>query len=194
MDLIMHSRLLSNLPLFWTVDNLLSPAECLELLGRVEQLGPAMAPVTTSAGPKMMPGIRNNERVMFDDFSLAQLLFNKIEPHVPAYLADRKPSGCNERFRGYRYQNGAQFRPHFDGSFRRSSGEESELTLLVYLNEQFVGGETNFLDYETSIVPKTGMGLFFFHPILHEGCPVVSGTKYVLRTDVMYRGNTPRSS
>ncbi|MEQ1701420.1 MAG: hypothetical protein ABMA25_15030, partial [Ilumatobacteraceae bacterium] len=33
--------------------------------------------------------------------------------------------------------------------------------------------------------PKTGMALLFQHRILHEGAVVTSGTKYVLRTDVI---------
>jgi hypothetical protein len=30
------------------------------------------------------------------------------------------------------------------------------------------------------------MALLFQHEVLHEGCAVESGVKYVLRTDVMY--------
>ena len=37
-----------------------------------------------------------------------------------------------------------------------------------------------------SIVPKKGSALFFEHRMLHEGCAVTAGTKYVLRTDAMY--------
>jgi hypothetical protein len=33
----------------------------------------------------------------------------------------------------------------------------------------------------------TGHALLFQHRLLHEGCPVRSGIKYVLRSDVMYR-------
>ena len=36
------------------------------------------------------------------------------------------------------------------------------------------------------IGPKRGMALFFRHELLHEGRAVKSGTKYVMRTDVMY--------
>ena len=32
-----------------------------------------------------------------------------------------------------------------------------------------------------------GWGLIFQHPLLHEGSEVTSGTKYVARTDLMYR-------
>ena len=35
------------------------------------------------------------------------------------------------------------------------------------------------------VKPRQGMALIFAHPLLHKGEPVVSGRKYVLRTDVM---------
>ncbi len=40
------------------------------------------------------------------------------------------------------------------------------------------------------VQPRAGMALVFKHAILHEGSSVVAGTKYVLRTDVMYRSAT----
>lgn len=38
-----------------------------------------------------------------------------------------------------------------------------------------------------SVEPAAGMGLCFAHEWWHEGAKVLSGRKYVLRTDVMYR-------
>jgi len=55
------------------------------------------------------------------------------------------------------------------------------------LNEGFEGGETTFfVDPEVVIRPRTGAGLFFQHPIIHEGAVVKSGAKYAMRTDLMY--------
>jgi hypothetical protein len=34
--------------------------------------------------------------------------------------------------------------------------------------------------------PVRGTALVFRHRLLHEGAPVLTGRKYVLRTDVMY--------
>jgi hypothetical protein len=61
-------------------------------------------------------------------------------------------------------------------------------TFMVYLNEEFEGGETRFfVEPEVVIKPNTGSALFFQHPIIHEGGEVHSGIKYVLRTDLVYR-------
>ena len=96
----------------------------------------------------------------------------------------------NERFRYYRYDIGQTFRPHFDGSFDRSRTEASFLTFMIYLNDGFEGGSTAFYHDgrpRVSVTPRQGMALIFEHHQLHEGAPVESGRKYVLRSDVMYR-------
>ena len=96
--------------------------------------------------------------------------------------------GANERFRCYRYKRGMRFAMHSDGAFYRSEREQSWYTLMVYLNEEFEGGNTTFfVEPEVSIRPRTGMALLFQHPIVHEGSEVTSGVKYVVRTDLMYR-------
>ena len=62
---------------------------------------------------------------------------------------------------------------------------------MVYLNDDFEGGATNFyylagVPY-LSVRPVCGQALVFVHWKLHEGAPVERGRKYVLRTDVMCR-------
>lgn len=173
-------------PLVFTVDSVLDASECAELIERIERLGPEAAPISTPAGFVMRPDIRNNTRVMFDDVALAATLHQRIASAVPARLFGRRLAGVNERFRCYRYHPGQRFAPHYDGAFRRSATERSELTFMVYLNDGFTGGTTTFHDFEVSVAPRTGTALLFQHLLLHEGCTVASGVKYVLRSDVMY--------
>ena len=94
-------------------------------------------------------------------------------------------SGFNERFRYYRYEKQQQFTWHQDGAVRLDSGEESFLTFMIYLNDQFDGGHTEF-GWE-SVRPVEGMALVFPHHLRHQGSVVTGGVKYVLRTDVLYR-------
>ncbi|MCR9199316.1 MAG: 2OG-Fe(II) oxygenase [Planctomycetaceae bacterium] len=82
---------------------------------------------------------------------------------------------------------------HQDFPFERDNGERSFLTFMIYLNDDFEGGETSFEDSYSdepfdpfSVVPQTGMALFFEHGTYHIGELVSHGRKYVLRTDVMY--------
>lgn len=175
-------------PLAFTFDNVLSPDDCAGLIDRIESLGPTAAPIRTSRGFEMRPDLRDNERVMFDDARLAQELFDRIAARVPSPLCNMQPVGANVRFRCYRYTRGQRFAPHYDGAYVRNDNERSLLTYIVYLNEGFQGGETGFLDFDVTAVPRTGSALLFQHFMLHEGVSVRDGIKYVVRTDVMYRG------
>lgn len=185
----MHKRELLN-DMIFVIDEFLSPDECRELISRSEEIGYDDAPITTSRGPLMRKDIRNNTRVMFDDIELASRLFERAKPLLVPSWSFRQPSGFNERFRFYRYEPGQRFAPHFDGAFDRGNGERSEFSFLIYLNEDFEGGETRFFEPdEISVKPETGQALVFYHPQLHEGAVLRSGVKYVLRTDVMYGGD-----
>lgn len=179
----------------FTVADLLTPAECEQLIERGEGIGFEAASVATVGGPKMMTNVRNNDRVTFDDPALAAQLWERVRPHVPA-LGGSTPVGLNERLRFYRYDPSQRFNAHRDGVVERSPTERSRLTFMVYLNEGSEGGQTVFYSEErvdglrkivASVEPRMGMGLFFAHEWWHEGAKVISGRKYVLRTDVIYR-------
>ena len=190
----------------FVIDHLLSPDECAQWIETAEAVGFRVAPISTAGGAEVVTVYRNNGRVMFDDAELARALWPRLEPHVPARLPTSRAGhwwqalGLNERFRSYRYEPGQYFHWHQDGSFRRNNWERSLLSVILYLNADFEGGHTEFdaryremvdeaLEGEASlsIAPSPGRALVFLHPLLHQGAPVTSGRKYVLRTDVMYR-------
>jgi predicted 2-oxoglutarate/Fe(II)-dependent dioxygenase YbiX len=180
----------------FVIHDFLTPQECARCMAASEAIGYGDAPLTTAFGPVIDKDVRNNERVMVDDPALAAALWAKAAPLVPGRLGSWEAVGFNERFRYYRYDPGQQFALHYDGAFARGPDEESKLTFMVYLNHGFTGGETNFYDgwgagLRLSVRPECGKALVFVHRQLHEGAAVLSGRKYVLRTDVMYR-RTPR--
>lgn len=168
----------------FTIANVLTADECQAYVTLTEQAGYAAATINTNKGVELRPDIRNNTRVILDDFEIARNLWQRVQAQIPPVLAGRQALGLNERFRFYRYDVGQYFAPHYDGCFRRDNGEQSLLTFMIYLNDDFEGGETNF--GEITIKPETGMALVFEHQLLHEGCAVTKGRKYVLRSDVMY--------
>lgn len=170
----------------FTVADFFSSEECDAYIEVTEKAGYRDAPITTSRGPQMRPEIRNNTRVMIDDLARADELYKRVELYVPKTLEDCwSVCGLNERFRFYRYDVGQQFNWHYDGCFERDNGERSFLTFMVYLNDGFAGGETQFSHVD--IEPQRGMALFFIHQIKHKGQSVSAGRKYVLRSDVMYQ-------
>lgn len=176
--------------LVFVLHEFLSPEECRQYIELSEGEGFDDAPITTSVGFTIRKNVRNNTRVMIDDTDLANSLWGRAKEHMPPEWWYRKPVGLNERFRFYRYEPGQRFVAHSDGAFDRGNGERSELSFLIYLNEEFTGGETVFCSKEkTRVRPVTGMALVFEHRQLHEGAVVEKGTKYVMRTDVMYSAN-----
>ncbi len=173
----------------FVIRDFLSADECAAHIAAAEAVGFGAAPITTSFGFVMREDIRNNERVMLDDVALADRLYERARPVLLSTRGRFSVCGLNERFRFYRYGPGQRFAPHYDGCFARDNGEESLLTFMVYLNDDFEGGTTNFLEERPPLVvkPERGMALLFAHRQLHEGAAVVAGQKYVLRSDVMYR-------
>jgi prolyl 4-hydroxylase len=185
MELLIPGRDSDFGPLAFTLPMVMTLDECARMIARIDALGPTSAPVSMAAGAVMRPDIRNNQRVMFDDVVLAETLFARLT--VPESLCNMRVVGLNERFRCYRYQPGQRFAPHRDGYFARDAHERSLLTFMIYLNDDFTGGETAFVAYDCSAKPRAGTALLFHHLLDHEGCVVHTGVKYVLRSDVMYR-------
>src|SRR5262249_27378395 len=126
------------------VTGLFGPEECDALIHLAHGVGFDAAPVTTGRGFVMMPELRNNTRVMLDDLPRAAALWHKIRPFIPERVGRARAVGLNERFRFYRYGPGQYFRWHHDGAFVRDERERSLFTVMVYLNEGFEGGATEF--------------------------------------------------
>ena len=116
--------------------------------------------------------------------------------------------GLNAKCRFLRYADGDSVQPHHDTAwqpcdvdapdFGHGDDALSWLTAIVYLNDDFEGGETTFFvkrdgdDYgKVAVAPKLGACLLFFHghhraSPLHEGSVARGATKHVLRTDVLF--------
>ncbi len=170
------------------IENFLSEQECSDYLNLYEGEKFEEAKISIHGSQVMNKGVRNNDRLLFFDQQLADHLWMKVKDFVPDKIGFYKAIGLNEMFRVYKYSNGQRFKMHRDGSYERNEQESSFLSFLIYLNDDFQGGETEFRKIAT-VVPKKGMALVFMHHLRHEGKEVLSGTKYVLRTDIMYRLN-----
>ena len=182
--------------LAFVLDNVFSEKECKEWIEMTESKSYEPALVNIGGGRQMlMPDVRNNMRCIIDSEELADKLFQRIKPFLPAACGMNKLVSLNERLRFLRYDPGEKFEQHYDGAYTRPDGSEmSRITVQLYLNEGFQGGCTNFLDDRTigmdrpavPCVPKTGRVLIFEHRLLHEGEELRVGRKYAMRTDAMY--------
>ncbi|KAI1085536.1 hypothetical protein F5B20DRAFT_518760 [Whalleya microplaca] len=107
----------------------------------------------------------------------------------------------NDDLRFLKYEPGDYFRPHCDGhSVAKDGAEKSFLTVHLYLNgggddDIVEGGATRFaVDFEDpdagklDVNPKAGsLVIFQQRDMYHEEVEVSKGTKYTVRTDVMYQ-------
>lgn len=168
----------------WTIDQFLSDKTCDDLIMFSEQKGYSEADVGLKTGAKMMKNVRDNYRLIHEDAKLSADLWEIARATYPFVVDGVSPLGLNERFRFYRYESGQRFKRHIDGRYKRNENEESRITFMVYLNDDYTGGQTRFKD--VVIQPRKGMALFFIHEQKHESIPITEGAKYVLRSDVMY--------
>ena len=172
-------------PGIWIIDNFFSDKECQDWIAFSEDHTYQTATIGTGRVQQVRLGVRNNDRIIYDDESLAESLYHRAKEHMVSKFGKMSLHGLNSRFRFYRYALGQQFKPHQDGSYIKDKSTWSEFAFLIYLNDDYVGGQTKFI--RATVEPKRGMALLFKHQLVHEGCPVIEGTKYVLRTDVMYK-------
>jgi len=179
-----------------------SPNECKKLIELCESIGFKEAGLAIGDDKYRVDNdIRDNTRVMIEDESLANALFQRIKDMFPLYYQGCKLISVNERFRIYKYLPGQKFTLHSDQTFVRPSPpfERTLFTLMIYLNEVEAGGGTTFFETPKKqqtdlsklkmvhvVNPKTGNALAFDHYIYHEGSEVKSGVKYAIRSDIFY--------
>lgn len=169
---------------------------------------------------------RNNKRIINFNEKLKEILWKRISNYIEdeIEIKDGYPStilttyytnGTWQKdhlyynFRICKYNPTNFFKKHVDnGSHPDEKNHRSLKTCMVYLNSDFEGGETTFYfngkhDEQNVYSLKAGMGscLIFNQNILHEGMPVISGLKYFIRTDILYKkiltyndGLTPRQN
>ncbi|MFA5962923.1 MAG: 2OG-Fe(II) oxygenase [Sphingomonas sp.] len=102
-----------------------------------------------------------------------------------------------ETMQGQRYAIGQQFRPHHDYFHEKEAywprmvacGGQRTWTAMIFLNDVEEGGATWFPQAGIRVAPKRGLLLAWnnMNPdgspntlTLHEGMPVVKGTKYII--------------
>lgn len=180
-------------PQIFVIDSLFSYQECVEEISQAESFGFQSQTFQSFQNTE----VRN--RAFIDDEAKAQKIWQKIYSSFPSLVEffDKKmfsalnsyenyiPIGLNSRLRYYKYGIGELFPPHIDIYHQKSEKIRSFLTLIVYLNSDFEGGETRF--EATTIVPKAGKALIFQHELTHQSLPIKKNCKYVLRSDIMYQ-------
>lgn len=210
-------REINEVPGAYQLLNLFSEQECQQLLNTSEALG-----YLKDAAVSLPREVRHNDNItiVVDDVT-ERLIWQRIETLAQKSLAifeGKKPLGINTRFRFYRYHEGDYFKFHIDGDWPGSKvvGDElitnaysdrySKMTFLILLNQDFEGGETQFLvnadnpgeparrgDRQVHVDVRTPAGSVLLfphgrHPLhcFHSSVPITKGVKYIIRTDMLF--------
>jgi prolyl 4-hydroxylase len=175
---------LSEAPGVWTAHAFATARECDYL---IEQAAPYLQ-------PSMVADRASGRTIAHPDRKCETMLFGVAAEDLPISAIRRRIAAFagvsatqTEALQIIRYRSGDEFRPHHDSVAR---GENQRiLTALVYLTDDYEGGETHFL--RTGLTFRGGRGdiLLFRNssdgespdPMAeHAGLPVRSGTKIVL--------------
>ncbi len=170
--------------------NLLSGAECDELIALASVRLERSETVQTDTGASEVNESRTSQGMFFDRGE--HPVCARIEARMAALM--QWPLENGEGLQVLRYGPGAEYKPHYDyfdpaqpGTpviLRR--GGQRVASLVCYLNTPAGGGETVFPDVNLAVAPVRGNAVFFSydrpHPVtrsLHGGAPVIDGEKWV---------------
>lgn len=85
-----------------------------------------------------------------------------------------------ETFNILKYQTGQEYNAHYDGG----TISHRAISPILYLNDDYEGGEIEFVNFNLKIKPEKGT-LYIFpssYPYRHIAHPVTDGTKYAIVT------------
>lgn len=109
---------------------------------------------------------------------LKKFIQDKVDPIVDNYAKEKGIDFNDKDYQLARYRDGQYFREHTDATeeFPR------KISVLLYLNEEYSGGEIVFTKKSISIKPTKNTLVIFpsTDEYAHSAEPVLSGTKYVV--------------
>ena len=91
----------------------------------------------------------------------------------------------DEGYHVLKYDQGTQYKQHFDCG---GNDRNRVLSMVAYLNDDYVGGELEFPFWGVKYKPSAGDVVFFpsCYSFSHTALPVEEGTKYALVTWLAY--------
>lgn len=189
--------------------NVLSKDECRALIDIAESLQ-----FNPDAAVSLPRSVRHNDSLTWViDQTTEATIWNRCKDVMAngiEAIGGLAPVGINARFRFYKYSQGDFFKPHTDGAwpgskiidgkniFNAYEDRYSQMTFLILLSEDFQGGDTQFFlnkevgDKEQVNIRTPAGGVLCFphghHPLhcLHSSETVTQGTKYIIRTDLLF--------
>lgn len=174
------------------IDNFITPHMCDQIVETAKQKGITESTIVDNRGMRVLDLFtRKSKQTWLQDAESSTV--RSVSEWV-SVLTDM-PVSHQEDLQVVAYEKGGYYNPHFDASFHpdvipnmnRGCGPRL-YTFLIYLNDDFEGGETDFPEIGVCIKPKKGKAILFQNiddhqdlipESMHAGCPVTKGTKWV---------------
>ena len=171
------------------IKNFLSKEECLELMSMIDANHQPSAVVEGGYEVSTVSKTRTSSTCNLDPKNETVIgIHKKIASRLGIDLSK------GEQLQGQLYEEGQYFKPHQDffsgpayDKHCLSSGNRTD-TFMIYLNDDFDGGGTNFPKLEKTITPESGKAGYWKNMIdgvcqdnsMHEGMPISKGKKYII--------------
>lgn len=125
----------------------------------------------------------------FIDKQLSEKFFDLVNRHAVNKLGDNTLYGANKYIMTGKYIKNQQFGIHTDTGlyFNLKENVQSKYTLLIYLNDDYEGGETVFYlnDEKIIIKPQKGKAIIFDMQIPHSSNLINNGIKYWIGCEIL---------
>jgi prolyl 4-hydroxylase len=170
-------------PLIHTAPHFLTDEECDYLVRRAEARLKPTTVIERATGREIYHPVRRSDSMHFG-VGNEDLVVSAINRRIAAASGTTAEQG--EPLQLLRYGPGGEFKPHHDAE--KEGGNQRILTALVYLSNDYDGGETQFTRADFSFPGRKGDLLLFSNvgsdgrpdPFAeHAGLPVTRGTKLV---------------
>lgn len=174
---------------------LFSAAECRYLMAQAEPLLRPSFVVDPKSGARIPHPVRTSAGMNFGP-TQQDLVISALNRRIAAATATE--AGWGEPLHLLRYAPGQEYRPHLDAL--TGAGNQRRWTVLVYLNDGFGGGETEFPELDIAARGAIGDALVFDNAnadgrpdrrTVHAGRPVTSGTKWLATRWIRERRHLP---
>ena len=178
-----HVETLSEGPLVRLHRDLLTREECAYLRMMAEPLLQPSFVTNPATGARMANPIRTSLGMSFGP-TQEDLVVHRINARIAQ--ASGTDIACGEPLQILRYGIGQEYRPHTDS--RIGEANQRAWTVLIYLNDDYDGGATQFPRATLDIRGRVGDALIFRNvdaqgnpdpASLHAGLPVTSGFKWL---------------
>jgi prolyl 4-hydroxylase len=173
------------------IPNFLSKSECIKIQ-ELSQDKLEKSRVYTSNSDNVDKNVRISEQCWLKnhDDNVLDIISKRVANITGTHLKSQ------EEFQVVKYEPGGFYKPHYDACNKETDDcarlnkglGPRYITVIMYLNDDFEGGETHFPNIKTSIKPEMGKAAIFYNvddegeilpKSLHGGTDVRNGNKWI---------------